>query len=155
MPGIQKNVSGDQPPMGVNAYLRSTQPGTFATDGATVAASTHPIEPGLAGNQKFLDKGEILAKITSGPEAGKFGVFSLDTVGVTNGLSTPANIVGINNSYYPYQLMDHDVYVGNLYYGVVKQARVTVRDATGKRVPVTNAIVDALADRKDLKITWK
>lgn len=155
MPGLVKNLYGDQPPIGVNNFLRSTQPGSFLTDSRTVAKGSYPTEVGTTTGQKMLQKGELIAKITSGADAGKYGVFSTDTTGVTDGRSDPANIVGINNSYYPYQLMDRDVDIAVVYAGSVVQANVTVRDASGARVPVPNATVDALADRKDLNLVWK
>jgi len=155
MPGLVKNLYGDQPPIGVNNFLRSTQPGSFLTDSRTLSSAAMPTEVGTTTGQKYLQKGEIIAKITTGPNAGKFGVFSTDTTGVTDGRSDPANIVGINNSYYPYQLMDRDVEVAVVYAASVVQANVTVRDASGARIPVPNATVDALADRKDLGLIWK
>ena len=155
MPGLVKNLYGDQPPIGVNNFLRSTQPGSYLTDSRTVAKGSYPTEVGTTTGQKYLQKGEIIAKITSGADSGKFGVFSTDTVGVTDGRSDPANIVGINNSYYPYQLMDRDVEVAVVYAGAVVQANVTVRDATGARIPIPNATVTTLEARKDLDLTWK
>lgn len=154
MPGLVKNLYGDQPPIGVNNFLRSTQPGSYLTDSRTVSSAAHPTEPGTTTGQKYLQKGEIIAKITSGPNINKFGVFTTD-VAVTDGRADEANIVGINNSYYPYQLMDRDVDVAVVYEGSVVQANVTVRDASGARIPVTNAIVDELQARKDLNLTWK
>ena len=155
MPGLVKNLYGDQPPIGVNNFLRSTQPGSYLTDSRTVAKGSYPTEVGTTTGQKLLQKGEVIAKITSGADSGKFGVFSTDTVGVTDGRSDAANIVGINNSYFPYQLMDRDVEVAVVYDGAVVQANVTVRDATGARIPIPNATVTTLEARKDLNLTWK
>lgn len=150
MPGIQKFVTGDQPPVGVNNFLHSTK--HVLDDSRTIAKENFPVEPGLDGNQKYLQKGEVLAAITSGPQAGKFGVFQLDA---TDGRGEPANIVGLNKTYYPYQLMDRNVDVANVYACVAKQAWCTIRNAAGARIPLTNALADAMRGRKDLQINFK
>jgi hypothetical protein len=60
-------------PFGKNAYLRSTQ--DVKTASYTFAASGIP-EVVVDGNvQKVLQPGTVLAKITSGPDTGKVGVF--------------------------------------------------------------------------------
>ncbi|ADD80797.1 gp011 [Rhodococcus phage ReqiDocB7] len=156
MPGLWKNVTGDTPTFGKNNFLRSTQPGTYTTNSRTIAKDSFPTETwGESTDQKILQPGEVLAKITSGPDAGKYGVFSMDTTGVTDGRSNPDNIVGINKSFYPYQLMDRDVEVANVYYGIVYQPWCTVRDAAGKRIPMPNSIADAFGARRDLNITFQ
>lgn len=69
------NKGGAGPdPFGKNAFLRSTQ--DVKWEPYTLAASTVALETvnGVA-NQKVLQSGEILAKITSGPEIGKVGPF--------------------------------------------------------------------------------
>ena len=154
-PGIQKNVTGDTTPFGKNNFLRSTQPGSYLTNSRTIAAEAFPVEVIDGSNQKILQPGEVLAKITSGAYAGKFGVFSLDTAGVTDGRSDPANIVGINKDFWPWQLLHRDVETANCYDASVVQAWCTVRDAAGKRVPMPNAIADAFADRKDLSVNFQ
>lgn len=154
MPGLVKNLYGDQPPIGVWNFLRSTR--GVLTDSRTVAKGSFPVDKDSTTGQKTLQKGDVIAKITSGADSGKFGVFSTDTVGVTDGRSDVANIVGICNSYYPYQLMDRDVEVAVVYAASVVQANVMVRDATNARVAISNTVVTALQDRKDLNnLTWK
>lgn len=61
-------------PFGKNEFLRSTQDVKY--ESYTVAASTVALETidGVAG-QKILQSGEVMAKITSGDEAGKIGPF--------------------------------------------------------------------------------
>jgi hypothetical protein len=86
--------------------------------------------------QKVLAKGEVLAKITSGPGTGLFGPFQ---TGATDGRQTAANIVGINGTFLPWQLMEHDCEVANLYSGTVRQAWCYERDSGGVRIPLATA----------------
>lgn len=61
-------------PFGINQYLRSTvgvKYESYTLAGATIPARTIDGVPG----QKFAQRGTILAKITSGPDAGKVGPF--------------------------------------------------------------------------------
>ncbi len=153
MPGLVKNLYGDQPPIGVNNFLRSTK--GVLTDSRTVAKDSFPVDKDSTTGQKTLQKGDVIAKITSGADSGKFGVYSTDTVGVTDGRSDIANVVGICQSYYPYQLMDRDVDIAVVYAASVVQANVYVRDATNARVAISNGNVTTLEARKDLDIIWK
>lgn len=75
----------------VNEYLAQTV-GMVITSG-TLASST--VSEDSNGN-KILQKGVVLAKITSGADAGKIGEFNTDA-GVTDGRQTAANIVGISD----------------------------------------------------------
>lgn len=61
-------------PFGVNQYLRSTVGVKY--ESYTLAAATVPARTidGVAG-QKFMQRGTVLAKITSGPDAGKVGPY--------------------------------------------------------------------------------
>ena len=60
-------------PFGKNAYLRSTK--DVKTDSYTFAQSGIPSEV-IDGNvEKVLQPGTVIAKITSGPDTGKVGVF--------------------------------------------------------------------------------
>lgn len=150
MPGINKNVTGDSPTFGHNNFLASTtyQP----PESRTVSSASHPVEPDLEGNQKSLHPGEVLAKITSGDEAGKTGVYQL---GATDGRADAANIVGLNKDFWPYQLMDRDVETANLYDCYARQAWCSIRDADGNRVPLPNEVADAMRGLKGLDVHFK
>ena len=65
---------GVQTPFGVNQYLRSTQGVKY--ESYTLAAASWPVQTvdGVPG-QKFAQRGTAMAKITSGPDAGKIGPF--------------------------------------------------------------------------------
>lgn len=153
MPGLQKDTGSVANYPAPHNYLRSTH--IDLTESYTYSSAAHPIEPegtGIGANQKFLQRGEILAKITSGDEQGKVGVFQVDA---TDGRGDAANIVGINNSYTPWQLLHRDTEVAAVYGASVVTTNVTMRDATGKRVPVDAPTVAATQSRSDLSIIWK
>lgn len=153
MPGLQKNTGGVAHYPAPHNYLRSTH--IDLTESYTYSSAAHPEEPeatGIGTGQKFLQRGEILAKITTGDEAGKVGVFQ---TGATDGRADVANIVGINNSYTPWQLMERDTEVAAVYGASVVTTNVTIRDASGARVPVDAPTVAATDGRNDLSIIWK
>ena len=116
-------------PFGRNEYLRSTR--SVHYEHYTVAASTIPSQTidGVSG-QKVLQPGAVMAKITSGAEIGKIGPFTLQT-GVTDGRQTAANIVGINDTFLPWQLMERDVEVAVNYESSIVDGRLLELDATG------------------------
>lgn len=145
-------VKGGTPraPFGVNEYLRSTQdvkkdPYTFAKG----AIPTETIDG--ATDQKVLQPGTVLAKITSGPDLGKVGVF--DTT-ATDGRQTTANIVGINDTFLPWQLMERDVEVAVTYEATVRQAWCFQYTA-GVRAALTNTVRDAMLALPGLRLIFK
>lgn len=139
MPSFTKGP-GYRTPFGRNNFLRSTR--DVKTDSATVAKDSVTAETiDGAADQKILQTGELIAKITSGAEAGKFGPFQ---AGVTDGRQTAANIVGLNNTFLPWQLMDRDVEVAVVYEATVVQAWCFERNAAGARIPLSNATRDAI-----------
>jgi len=135
-------------PFGKNVYLRSTQDVKY--EHYTVAASTVTVETidGVAG-QKILQSGEVLAKITSGGESGKVGPFQ---AGVADGRQTLTNIVGLNDTFLPWQLMEHDVEVAAAYECTAVQAWCFERDAAGARVVLTNTTADGMRGGKSVDV---
>lgn len=155
MVGFSRTTSGISHYPEPHNYLRSTQPGSFSNTSYTLAAGSHPIEPeatGIGAGKKFLQRGELLAKITSGDDAGKVGVFQ-DSA--TDGRESAANIVGINRTFAPWELNERNVDVAADYEANVVAAWVTKRDADGNRVPVDQSTMDAISARTDLNIVWK
>lgn len=147
------NKGGGGPdPFGKNVYLRSTDPKP-QKESYTVAASTVALET-VNGktNQKVLQSGEVLAKITSGPEIGKVGPFQ---AGATDGRQTAANIVGINDTFLPWQLLERDVEVAATYDCTAVQGWCFERDAAGLRIALTNATADAMRGTKGLDVKFK
>jgi hypothetical protein len=142
---------GVSTPFGRNEYMRSTRNTQF--ESYTLAASTLPARTiDGAANQKILQPGTVLAKITSGPETGKVGPFQ---AGVTDGRQTLTNIVGINDTFLPWQLIERDVEVAALYHGTCVQAWCFELDAAGLHIALTNTTADAIRGTKGLDVTFK
>ena len=162
MPSFTKG-GGERTPFGSNEYLRSTQ--DVKKESYTFASATLPTETIDGVDQKMLKPGEILAKVTSGADAGKVGVFQLYDpngggagipTGPTDGRGDAANIVGINDTWLPWQLMEHDNEVAATYECTAVQAWCFERDgATGARITLTNTTADALRGVKGLDVHFK
>ena len=88
-------VAGGAPntPFGVNEFLRSTK--DVKREHYTVAASTIPTQTidGVSG-QKILQRGQIMAKITSGIEAGKIGPYQAAGTAEVQTLTESGTITG-------------------------------------------------------------
>lgn len=138
MPSFDKG--GDaRTPFGKNEFLRSTQ--DVKTDSFTMAKSGIPVETiDTYADQKVLQPGTVIAKITSGPDAGKVGVFDS---GATDGRETEANIVGLDQTFLPWQLMERDVEIAVVYEATVVQAWC-FEYVAGVRTALTNATRDAM-----------
>lgn len=74
MPDFVGTMGTPVTPFGVNEFLRSWQ--DIKTESYTVSSAAMPVgwRDGNFG-QKILQPGTVMAKITSGPEAGKIGVY--------------------------------------------------------------------------------
>lgn len=149
MPSYTKG-GGLRQPFGSNEYLRSTQ--DVKKESYTVAAATVANETIDGVAQKVLLPGEVMAKITSGNDAGKVGPFQ---AGATDGRQTLANIVGINDTWLPWQLMEHDEQIAVAYEATVVQGWCSERDAAGARVVLSNTTIDAMRGVKGLDIHAK
>jgi len=138
-------------PFGRNEYLRSTNPKP-QTESYTLAASTVPAKTidGVTG-QKILQPGTVLAKITSGADIGKVGPFQ---AGVVDGRQTLTNIVGLNDTFLPWQLMERDVEVAAVYDCTAVQAWCIELDAGGASIALTNTTADAMRSTKGLDIKF-
>lgn len=136
MPSFAKGGSTSTP-FGRNEYMRSTR-AAVSFESYTLAAATVPAVTidGNAG-QKILQPGTVLAKITSGGDAGKVGPYTLEA-GVTDGRQTAANIVGINDTFLPWTLIERDVEVGVLQDGKVVQAWCFELNASGAFAALSN-----------------
>jgi len=152
-------------PFGRNVFLRSTQ--DVKTTSFTLSAASVPaVTIDGADDQKVVQPGTVLAKITSGAEDGKVGPF--DAI-ATDGRQTAANIVGLCNTFLPWQLMERDVEVAAVYECTAVQAWCLesmdegVYDsgafggtATGTTtiVPLTDATADLMRGLKNLDIMF-
>jgi hypothetical protein len=132
---------GDNTPFGRKEFLRSVR--DVKTDSFTLAASTVPARTiDGVGGQKILQPGTALAKITSGPEIGKVGPYQ---AGASDGRQTATNLVGLDLTFLPWQLMDRDVEVSVIYEASVVQAWCTELDAAGVEIALSNAAATAMS----------
>jgi hypothetical protein len=149
MPSFTKGGS-QRTPFGSNEYLRSTQ--DVKKESYTLAAATVPNETIDGVVQKVVKPGEVMAKITSGADAGKIGPFM---AGVTDGRQTLTNIVGLLDTWLPWQLMEHDNEVAVTYECTAIQAWCFERDAGGVRVALTNTTAAAMVAQKNMGVQFK
>lgn len=155
MPYFNPTPTGNSVPEYKNQYLRSTNPKP-RFESATVAASAVASETIDGETRKVLQSGEVLARITSGPEIGKVGPFQASA---TDGRADVANIVGVNDTYEPWRLLPQegsaqDVEVGYVYDGTCVQGWCFERNAAGARIPLTDATANALRGAKHVHILF-
>jgi hypothetical protein len=138
-------------PFGRNQYLRSTKDVKF--ESYTCAAASVPARTidGNAG-QKILKPGTVMAKITTGGDAGKIGPFS---AAATDGRQTVANIVGLNDTFLPWQLIEHDTEVAVAYECTAVQGWCIELDAASAEIPLTNTTRDAMRGVVGMDILFK
>jgi hypothetical protein len=139
-------------PFGRNTYLRSTNPKP-RFDPYTCAKSTVPSSNDGNGNiLKILQPGAVMAKITSGADSGKVGPFQ---AGVTDGRQTTGNIVGLNDTFLPWQLIERDVEIAVAYDSTMAvQAWCFELDAGGLWVVLSNTTADAMRGNKKLNVNF-
>ena len=136
-------------PFGKNEFRRSTKNEQF--EHFTFSKEGIPSEQINGTTQKVLQPGTVIAKITSGPEAGKVGVFQAEA---TDGRQTAANIVGLVDTFLPWQLLERDVEVAVLVHGRVVQAWCIEYNAAGARIPLTNTTAAEMVSKKTLSILF-
>jgi hypothetical protein len=73
----------------------------------------------------------------------------------TDGREDPANIVGLNNTFLPWQLMERDVEISVYYDCAAVQAWCLEYNASGVAVVLSNRSAGLTQSRKDLDITFK
>jgi hypothetical protein len=149
MPDFQKGPNL-RTPFGRNQFLRSTQ--DVKTESYTLSAASVPSEDIDGHPQKVMQPGTVLAKITSGPEAGKVGPYQ---TGVTDGRELAAGIVGICNTFLPWQLLERDVEVAAVYECTAVLAWCYEYDAGGARVALAAATADAMRGTRGLDVMFK
>lgn len=74
--------------------------------------------------------------------------------GATDGRQTAANIVGICNTFLPWQLTERDVEVAVIYEAAVVQARCIELNAAGAEIALTNGTANAMIAQKSIDIKF-
>lgn len=141
---------GDSTPFGKNEYRRSSK--GLKYDPHTLAMDSVTAEDIDGSQEKVLQSGEVLALITSGADEGKAGPFQ---AGATDGRQTVANIIGVNDTFLPWQLLRRDVEVGVCYEGTLDQNHCYERNAAGERVVMSDTTAAALVAKKNLSINFR
>jgi hypothetical protein len=136
-------------PLG-HEYRRSTQ--DVKTESYTCSKAATPSETIDGDVTKMLIPGTVMAKITSTAEAGKIGPFQALA---TDGRQTAANIVGVVDTFLPWQLMERDVEVAVTYEATVVQAWCYELLNTGARVALTNTTRDAILALPNVALLFK
>ena len=126
---------------GPSQYLRSTKGMKFRS--GTLRHQSVPTET-INGfdDRRVVQRGELLCKITSGEHAGGVGPYQ---AGATDGRGDLDNFFGISDTYVPWRANVRDVNVSGCYEASVVKAWLFKRDATGKRVPISDADATAIA----------
>jgi hypothetical protein len=75
--------------------------------------------------------------------------------GAVDGRQTTANIVGLCDTWLPWQLLEHDENVGAMYIGTAVQGWCFELNAAGARIALTNTTADAMRSTKGLDVTFK
>lgn len=140
---------GTTAPFGVREYLRSTR--EFLANSATFAAATMPEATINGSKEKILQPGTVLARITSGDDTGKVGAFQ---TGATDGRGDVANIVGLNDTFLPYQLKDGDQEVSVVYGCVAVKDWCVQLDGSGVFVKITEEAADGLRGGQSLEVKF-
>lgn len=145
---------GARTPFGRNEFLRSTR--GKKVESYTLAAATVPAQTiDNFANQKIVQPGTVMAKITSGADAGKVGPFS---AAATDGRQTVANIVGLDETFLPWQTIERDVEIGVVYECAAVQGWCFEYDASNNPIVLTNTTAAAMqrggAAGKKVDISW-
>lgn len=161
MASFTKQDVADRSPFGPREYLRSTTGNRFehyTLAASTIRSQTIDTVTGL----KIVQKGLVMAKITSGGEAGKIGPFVAGATDVVDGRQTTSNIVGINDTFLPWQTMDRDVEIACAYDAAAVQAWCLEYNgnlAATTEVALSNGTATAMqpggAAGKGVAILWK
>lgn len=139
-------------PFGKNQYLRSTQ--DVKLESYTFWNGGIPTKTIDGDVQKILQPGTVIAKATSGAGAGMVGVYQATTP--TDGRQTAANIVGVADTFLPWELLERNANIAVAYEATVVQAWCFEYNAAGAEVALSTTTRDAITARQDgIQLTFK
>lgn len=90
----------------------------------------------------------------STPGAG-FATTTPGVAGAADGRQTATNIVGLNDTFLPWQTIERDVEIAALYIGTAVQGWCLELNAAGAEIVLTNTTADAMRSTKGLDVTFK
>lgn len=136
-------------PFGQNEFLRSTK--NLKPEGYTFYAPSCPTtEVDGVDDQKILQPGVAIAKITSGAGLGMVGPRD---AGASDGRQTVANLVGLCYTFLPWQLLERDCEIAVLYDCTAIQDNC-LEVASGEWVALTDTTAAALNAEKGVNILF-
>lgn len=77
------------------------------------------------------------------------------SAGATDGRADPANLVGLNNTFLPWQLLERDVEVAVVYECSAVQSKCFERNAAGARIALTDPTAAQMRSAKGVSILFK
>lgn len=137
-------------PFGKNQYLRSTRGLGF--ESYTLADGTVPEQTIDGFTEKYLQPGQVMAVIASGGDAGKIGPYDPDA---TDGREETDAIVGLLETFLPWQTKYRDVEVSVCYRGVAVQAWCfETETVTGDQIALTDTTRDLIQALPNIDLTF-
>ena len=149
MPSFIKN-DYTRTPFGKNVYYRSTRDLKF--ESYTLYAPSVPTLTIDGNAEKILQPGTVIAKITSGGGSGKVGPFQ---AGATDGRQTTTNILGVLETFLPWETNERDAEVAVCYEGAVVQAWCFEWTAVPAQVVLGNTTRDAILALPNVALLFK
>ncbi len=147
MPGF--SIDADRTPFGKNVYKRSTRGMQF--ESYMCAQSGVPTETIDGEAVRVLQPGTVMARITAvGVDQDKVGVY--DTT-ATDGRQTAANIVGVLETFLPWQMDEGDREVSVMYHGTCELAKCFQYTA-GVRATLTQGVADNIRGTTNLDVLF-
>jgi len=140
-------------PFGKNQYLRSTQDVKY--ESYTFGKNMVPSVTIDGDVQKVVQPGTVIAKATAaaGNDLNKVGVYQATTP--TDGRQTVGNIVGILDTFLPWELLERDADVSVAYEGAVVQAWCFEYNAAGAPIALTGGLVTTMLGAPNLNLLFK
>lgn len=132
--------------------LSNIAPGDIAVTGGPIG--TTPLTLTFYGNLQG-NVAEVTVDVTALTGTITVATATPGVTGAADGRQTAANIVGLNDTFLPWQLLERDVEVAAMYIGTAVQAWCFELNAAGARIALTNTTADAMRSVKGMDVTFK
>lgn len=136
--------------------LSNIEAGDIAVTGGPLSSGAVTLTfQGLEGGQDVSEVTINTTSLTGSSPAAAVSTGTPGVAGATDGRQTAANIVGINDTFLPWQLMERDVEVAVAYQCTAVQAWCFELTAAGTRQALSNTTADAMRGTKGLQVNFK
>lgn len=95
------------------------------------------------------------ASVTGSTPAASVAQTTAGVAGATDGRQLTTNIVGLCNTYLPWQLIERDVEVAVIYEAAVIQSKCIELDTAGNEIAMQNATATAMVAQKGMNLLFK